>query len=579
MARAAGFMFRQIRDTIFGRSAERSAPERPAFSGPGFAPREPQIFGTEGGGASDEIVRTFQSSRNSHVIGLIHRHQHARESWEQWFFDAMIGEHHLQDFMAAIAQVPPGAKLDIILHAIGGFSLPVQQIARAIKAHPGETTIFVPHHAHFLATLIALAGDRLVMGPAATLSYLEPSDELLQKVVRQKGVNRTQDLTIMRLSMARNHGRELRSFVKEIMAGTAPARAVGELVGGKRAPWDPLTARDAKAMGLNVSTDMPPELYRLLQACRSAPVRDQGVHIVERQMSAARARALLPNDLETCLAHGALAPLADGLGLSGPQVLAQAEDGADDDPHGVALESCDLTLRPLIAAMEQARGSRVVCIIHQPGMESSSVDTVTAEDVLTALQSTPANKPLDIILHTPGGYSYQAHQIALAVKAHRGPKTVFVPFFAMSGGTIISLAADQIVMAPHAVLGPIDSQFPVQHLRRMMPARAILDLCATKRGSRIHDELVELGIECARAVPQDHKAAVDLMRGTYNAGTAERIAHTLNDGSLTHGYPVTLSFARKLGLNVHGDIPPEAIAIVRAYRRNRWGKRSVVFCG
>jgi hypothetical protein len=119
----------------------------------------------------------------------------------------------------------------------------------------------------------------------------------------------------------------------------------------------------------------------------------------------------------------------------------------------------------------------------------------------------------------------------------------------------------------------------VFHLRRMMPSRAVLDLLAAKPSSRINDELVELGIECKRSVPQDHKGAVGLMKGTYSQAVADRVVHTLNDGTLTHGFPVTLSHARKLGLNVSGNLPPEATDIVRAYRRGRWGKRSVVFCG
>lgn len=577
-------MFRGLKETLLGEGLGKSRPQRPAFSGPAFAPREPQLLGTVGNSVADDMVRDFQVSRNTHVIGLIHRHQHVRETFEQWFFDAMIGNHHLQDFMAAMAQVPPDAKLDIILHAIGGFDLAVRQIARAIKAHPGETTIFVPHHAHQRATLIALAGDRIVMGSSATLSFFEPSDEMLQKVVRDKGVNQTQDLTIMRQTFARNSTRELRAFVQEILAGKAPSRTVNELISSKRVPWQPLTASDAKSMGLNVTTALPPELYSLLQVCRSAPVRDKGVHVAERKIDATRARMLLANDFETCLGHGATmakAEAATSCGCGAPQTLAHddEEDDVDDDPHGVALESCDITLRPFIAAMEQARGSRVICVIHQAGMESDSVDTITAEDVMAALQSTPPDKPLDIILHTPGGYAYEAHQIALAIKAHRGRKTVFVPHFAMSGGTVIALAADEIVLAPHAVLGPIDVQVYVHHLQRTMPGRAIIDLCATKRRRLIDDELVALGSMCTIGMQQDHKAALALMKGTYPAATAERIARTLSDGSLTHGFPVTQSFARKLGLNARGDIPPEAVAIVRAYRRNRWGKRSVVFCG
>ena len=69
------------------------------------------------------------------------------------------------------------------------------------------------------------------------------------------------------------------------------------------------------------------------------------------------------------------------------------------------------------------------------------------------------------------------------------------------------------------------------------------------------------------------------MHGTYSSAFAEQIAHMLNDGTLPHGFPVTYSHAKKLGLNVSNHIPTEAVAIVRAYRRNRFGKRSVVFCG
>jgi len=36
--------------------------------------------------------------------------------------------------------------------------------------------------------------------------------------------------------------------------------------------------------------------------------------------------------------------------------------------------------------------------------------------------------------------------------------TVFVPHYAMSGGTLIALTADEIVMDPNAVLGPVDPQ-------------------------------------------------------------------------------------------------------------------------
>ena len=531
--------------------------------------------------SSEELVLKLQHDRNSHVIGLIHRHQSDRESFEAWFFDAMIGEHHLQDFMTAMQSVPEDARLDIVLHSIGGFSLEVQQIARAIKAHKGETTVFIPHYAHSFSTLIAIAADKIVMGPAASMSYIEPSDHGLSEVVRQKGVRKVQDQTLMRLTMANNFGRELRALVTELAPGNSGARIAAALTGGKRSPWDPLTVSLALKMGLPVSTNMPPGIFSLIQANRAMPTSDHGVKTAGRMMSAQRASAMTAHDLELCLSHGFNMPRPEDRHTLQAPPLARGHDdaGNEDDPHGVSLENCDITIRPLISKMEAARGSRVICIIHQAGMESHSVDTVTTEDILTALQSTPPGTPLDIILQTPGGFAYQAHQIALALKAHRGRKTVFVPYFAMSGGTIIALAADEIIMSPHACLGPIDGQFPVYHLHRMMPTRAVLSLLETKPKRRIHDELLELGNLCKRGIVQDHKNALDLMHGTYSPAAANRIAHTLNDGGLTHGYPVTLSNAKNLGLNVSAAMPAEAVAIVRAYRRNRFGKRSVIFCG
>ena len=49
-------------------------------------------------------------------------------------------------------------------------------------------------------------------------------------------------------------------------------------------------------------------------------------------------------------------------------------------------------------------------------------------------------------------------QIARAVEAHPAKVTVFVPVYAMSGGTLIALAADEIVLGEFSVLGPIDPQ-------------------------------------------------------------------------------------------------------------------------
>src|SRR2546427_4960100 len=121
----------------------------------------------------------------------------------------------------------------------------------------------------------------------------------------------------------------------------------------------------------------------------------------------------------------------------------------------------------MIAKIERQRRSRVILLVHRQETMSlvgfpimRYIDINDAEDVMRACEMTDPEVPLDIVLHTPGGLVLAALQIARAVRSHKGKVTVFVPHYAMSGGTLFSLAADETVMSPHAVLGPVDPQQP-----------------------------------------------------------------------------------------------------------------------
>src|ERR1700692_3675941 len=115
-----------------------------------------------------------------------------------------------------------------------------------------------------------------------------------------------------------------------------------------------------------------------------------------------------------------------------------------------------------IAQLERQRSSRVILLVHrQETMRLLGftlmryIDVSDSEEVLRAIHMTDGDVPLDIVLHTPGGLVLAALQIARGLCNHKAKVTVFVPHYAMSGGTLIALAADEIVMCRHSVLGPI----------------------------------------------------------------------------------------------------------------------------
>ncbi|MGZ5544716.1 MAG: SDH family Clp fold serine proteinase, partial [Limisphaerales bacterium] len=119
----------------------------------------------------------------------------------------------------------------------------------------------------------------------------------------------------------------------------------------------------------------------------------------------------------------------------------------------------------MIGLIEQERKSRVVLLVHRQETMSllgfplfRYIDINDSEEVLRAIHLTDPEIPLDLVLHTPGGLVLAATQIARAIFKHKGKVTVYVPHYAMSGGTLLALAADEIVMCEHAVLGPVDPQ-------------------------------------------------------------------------------------------------------------------------
>ncbi len=216
--------------------------------------------------------------------------------------------------------------------------------------------------------------------------------------------------------------------------------------------------------------------------------------------------------------------------------------------------------------IQKKRKSRIIAIVHRQepmgilGIPMLRyIDLNDAEDVLDAIRNTPPNKPLEFILHTPGGLVLPAVQIARAIKAHPGKKTVFVPHYAMSGGTLIALAADEIVLSQHAVLGPIDPQIGG------LPAASVVRVAKEKPIQHTEDYTLVLADVGAMAITQLQKVARELLSGTVSENAAVAVSEQLSSGRWTHDYPIGFSEAKEIGLNVSNDMPREIMEMMALF--------------
>ena len=220
----------------------------------------------------------------------------------------------------------------------------------------------------------------------------------------------------------------------------------------------------------------------------------------------------------------------------------------------------------MIALIERERKSRVVLLVHRQETMSllgfpllRYIDINDSEEVLRAIHLTDPEIPVDLVLHTPGGLVLAATQIARAIFKHKGKVTVFVPHYAMSGGTLLALAADEIVMCEHAVLGPVDPQLGEY------PAASILKAAHQKPIAEVDDKTLILADQAEKAIAQMRQEVTELLAEKYPGGKAEEIAKLMTTGTWTHDYPITCERARELGLPVNSDMPENMLRLMQLY--------------
>src|SRR5256714_4824963 len=218
----------------------------------------------------------------------------------------------------------------------------------------------------------------------------------------------------------------------------------------------------------------------------------------------------------------------------------------------------------MIGLIERERKSRLVLLVHRQETMSllgfpifRYIDINDSEEVLRAIHLTDPEIPIDLVLHTPGGLVLAATQISRAIFKHKGKVTVFVPHYAMSGGTLIALVADEIVMSEHAVLGPVDPQLGEY------PAASIVRAVRQKPVSEIDDKTLILADQAEKALFQMEHEVTELLADKYPNEKAGELAKLLASGTWTHDFPITCERGQELGLPDRDDIPANILRLMQ----------------
>ncbi|NEQ19559.1 MAG: hypothetical protein F6K28_08055 [Microcoleus sp. SIO2G3] len=232
---------------------------------------------------------------------------------------------------------------------------------------------------------------------------------------------------------------------------------------------------------------------------------------------------------------------------------------------------------------QQQRKSRVILLIHRQesisflGIPVSRYITIEdSEQILRAIRLTPPDVPIDLILHTPGGLVLATEQIARALIRHPAKVTVFVPHYAMSGGTMLALAADEIVMDANAVLGPVDPQLG------NFPAASIIKVVEEKPIGEVDDQTLIMADLSRKAINQVQRFVRTLLKDTVptqkvKPENIENIIDALTTGRVTHDYPITVEEATEMGLPITAGLPRVIYDLMDLYPQPQGGRPSVQY--
>jgi ClpP class serine protease len=224
-----------------------------------------------------------------------------------------------------------------------------------------------------------------------------------------------------------------------------------------------------------------------------------------------------------------------------------------------------------IREMERKWGTRILTMIHRKEAISmlgipvyQFIDVEDAQEVLRGIREAK-DKPIDLIIHTPGGQLHASMQIARALKNHSARTRVFVPHYSMSGGTIIALAANEIIMDKDASLGPVDPQVG-DILRGVFPAPSWLHV-ARKKGLEADDTTLMMSDISEKALKFTKGMVNELLEGKFDdKEKQEQVVEKLTGGEMIHSEMISAADAQALGLPVSTQLPPEIHEFMKYYR-------------
>ena len=204
--------------------------------------------------------------------------------------------------------------------------------------------------------------------------------------------------------------------------------------------------------------------------------------------------------------------------------------------------------------------------LQKPNMSGMGINDEDKNGFMTVIHGMETSIGLDLILHTPGGEMAAVESLIKYIRSIFGTDVrAFIPQLAMSGGTMIACACNEIFMGKQSSLGPIDP------LLNGIPAHGVVEEFNQAKREVISNPgitpiwqqmIAKYGPafvgECEKAIAWSNEMTAELLETGMFAGsknnqsTIDNIIEELGNHALTKSHSRHLSADQciKMGLKV-----------------------------
>lgn len=190
----------------------------------------------------------------------------------------------------------------------------------------------------------------------------------------------------------------------------------------------------------------------------------------------------------------------------------------------------------------------VVLIKHTQNslFNMSMIDGYTLRKLSFALNKLEG-RDFDLILHTGGGDVFSSLAISRLLKQYTGKIRAIVPLYSMSGGSLLALTCDNIMMTKNASLGCIDPQ--ISSFFKYGSAKSWERIVKFK-GKKAEDQSVSFAMMGKQYTKTIKNHLMNVIDFNLSNKQREKLVHFLTSGDVEHSYALTPLDLEKYGLRI-----------------------------